>query len=99
MSLVHVMQDWAPVRTQPKRDTEKHTIPKRSHPPLSMEIDIRMKRMIEYHRIKILMTQHQLSNSTGIPIDRLIAYETGDKFPDARDIDVLQAWFKTRLLL
>lgn len=98
MTLVHVMQDWAPV--QPKAVDKKARVAPRpsKQPPLSVAIDARMKTMLEYHRIHRLMTLRALADETGIPEERLAAYESGRSFPDARDIDVLQSLFKTQLL-
>lgn len=100
MTLVHVMQDWAPVHPVDKKAAmAAHVAPRPSkQPPLSVAIDARMKTMLEYHRIHRLMTLHALADETGIPEERLAAYESGRSFPDARDIDVLQTLFKTQLL-
>ena len=93
------MQDWAPVqRTGTVKREARVPRPSSKPPPLSVAIDTRMKSMLEYHRIHRLLTLRALADETGIPEERLSAYESGRSFPDAREIDVLQTLFKTQLL-
>ena len=98
MTLVHVMQDWAPVQRVLKKEAARAAPRPSKQPPMSVAIDARMKTMLEYHRIHRLMTLRTLADETGIPEERLAAYESGRCFPDARDIDVLQTLFKIQLL-